>query len=257
MNITESKTICYFMKLYCICFSAVVIANFYFIEVHEKNIYSLIFVSIVEYALISSLSLIYGFNLFLNFFTAIKTNDRIIGFERMSLITRYSYLIIFVNSVMRYVITVSFGSTYIHSLLEHFFVFLAAIALDLYYVTIIILFALIQNRMKCLRLFLASNSVPICITARNNVANSIRNVRKSLVYYNNLLDYLEGLGQQLQYMVHFLFIYFFVLLELVKDTISYLSLFFLLQIFVNWVCYTSRVIILLYSITVFYSTGVS
>ncbi|XP_047034840.1 uncharacterized protein LOC124640922 [Helicoverpa zea] len=53
--------------------------------------------------------------------------------------------------------------------------------------------------MNILRLSVESNSVSVNITAHNEIAKSIRAVRKSLSYYDKLLDSFENLAKILQY----------------------------------------------------------
>ncbi|XP_063897019.1 uncharacterized protein LOC135118571 [Helicoverpa armigera] len=60
---------------------------------------------------------------------------------------------------------------------------------------------MIERRMQCLRLFLERNHVPINIVGRNEIALSIKNVRKSLFYYNNLLDEFTTVDKHLQYLL--------------------------------------------------------
>ncbi|XP_022815752.1 uncharacterized protein LOC111349023 [Spodoptera litura] len=58
----------------------------------------------------------------------------------------------------------------------------------------------LQNRLKTLKILLQSNSVSVNITGRNDIDMTIRNVKKSLHYYNGLLDSLMVADIQLQLM---------------------------------------------------------
>ncbi|KAF9405951.1 hypothetical protein HW555_013502 [Spodoptera exigua] len=64
----------------------------------------------------------------------------------------------------------------------------------------ILVLSLLHNRMKNLRVALELNSVPINITGRNEVEVCVKNIRKSLRYYNHLLNIFERLDKQLHYL---------------------------------------------------------
>ncbi|KAH9643968.1 hypothetical protein HF086_004229 [Spodoptera exigua] len=71
---------------------------------------------------------------------------------------------------------------------------------DLNFSINILVLSLLHNRMKNLRVALELNSVPINITGRNEVEVCVKNIRKSLRYYNHLLNIFERLDKQLHYL---------------------------------------------------------
>lgn len=76
------------------------------------------------------------------------------------------------------------------------------LALDLSQIKFMIMFFIMHSRMKQLRIFLESDNVSINFTGRNEVACSIRRIRKTLHNYDNLLDIMRCHGNKLQLVVN-------------------------------------------------------
>ena len=199
-NVSESRPIIYLIKLYCIFFSSSIV-GIYFSEVFENDALYIYFVSIIEYVLSTIIFFIYGNKAYKDYISAIRSHDRIMGFKYTSMFTNYLHLIIFFNSLTRIVYGLIHAILKLTTIYGYFSIFFIVISLDLNSYTIIFMFSIIQNRINHLRKFLASNSVPINIVGKDDVAHSIRNVRKSLLYYNNLLDAFQNINEQLQYLV--------------------------------------------------------
>lgn len=84
-NISGLKSISNLLKFYCIlvCFTFSLV---YFWDVCNKKLMSFHSISIFENICISIIYFHHGDQLFTKFFSAIETNDRIVGFKNVSLI---------------------------------------------------------------------------------------------------------------------------------------------------------------------------
>lgn len=81
-------------------------------------------------------------------------------------------------------------------------VLIGVIALDLNFSIHVLVFLLLHNRMKRLRIYLESNSVPVNITGRDEVEICVKNIRQSLNYYSSLLNIFGRMDKQLQFLVN-------------------------------------------------------
>lgn len=200
-NIYKSKPLSYVIKLYCITVSTALNAFYYTYFIRSNRSYFFVF---LEYTITVIVYLVFADEKFWNYCSAIKTSDKIMSFKKIPLIPSYVHLIIFINALMRVFIAVirsihNSGNVYVFCSIT-----LVVTSLDLNQITIIIIFSIMQSRIKQLKMFLNKISVPINIAGKNEVAVSIKNIRKSLYNYNNLLDNMTYVDKQLKYLVNIL-----------------------------------------------------
>ncbi|PZC80219.1 hypothetical protein B5X24_HaOG200965 [Helicoverpa armigera] len=204
-KISESKLICFLFRIYCIFISFTLVA-YYFRDNIDTGSSSHMLV-IIEYIIIVIFHMFTGDTYMRTFVNAIKMNDRIMGFKGIPTFTKYVYLLMFLGTVSK---TVAGSFRYMYSLatlLRCLTIGAILVSVDFNQLTIIISFSMLHYRMKVLRRFIDSNSVPVNITGRDKVAISIRNTKMSLFYYNNLLDSLQLINKELQFLVKNKFCY--------------------------------------------------
>ncbi|PZC70767.1 hypothetical protein B5X24_HaOG200953 [Helicoverpa armigera] len=197
VTISESRAICYLVKLYCIGVCSF-IALFGFYAITQLYSFTIISFTLIDYFMTALIFVVFSDQPILHFFSGVQTQDRIIGFKKMSYINKYMYFILFCTSFMRLAFFIHRIITSYRSNLEFILVVYILTATDLNYLLLIIIFSVLHNRMNRLRLFLESNSIPINITGQNRIAISIQNVKKGLIYYDRLLDSLQSLDKILQ-----------------------------------------------------------
>ena len=206
-NLGQSKLRCFFIKLYCICFSLTISTLLYF---RVDSIYTFVTFVYIEYMCIVVIALFNTDDYFFNFYNSIRINDRIIGFKKISLFTKYLSAIIITTAILRLFLTVmrylSTPNDYFDTLVS---MVLMLVCIDLSHIFVVIIFSILHVRIKILRSFLEKNDIPIIIIGRNEVDISIKNIRKSLYYYDNLLDNMELVDHQVQYQVMFFLPIFF------------------------------------------------
>lgn len=199
INVSKSKLVRCLIRLYCICICLVISTLYIFSHFGHNISHSHHFVY-MEYICNFIIYFIFADEHFFKYCSAIKISDKIIGFKNISLFTNYMYLIIFVAILTRLsiaIIRTTFDVSIVESYSNNFVLF----SLDLNHITIIIIFSILHSRVKLLRKFLERNVIPVYITRKNEVMINIKRVRKSLYNYNNLLDHMEFIDTQMQYLV--------------------------------------------------------
>ncbi|PZC80216.1 hypothetical protein B5X24_HaOG200962 [Helicoverpa armigera] len=206
LKISESKIICGFLRVYCIFISSVIIWGFYIS--YTKNVIYYGF-AIIEYVFtIVIYFILYNDSIF-KFYNNLEIYDRIMGFKEIPHFACYMIMFLIVNAIFR-PITGFFRSTYIFSTwIQRISVGGALCIIEMNMFGIAHFFSLFHQRMQLMRKFLESNSVPVNITGMDEVAVSVRNVKKSLYYYDKLLDCLQSLDIQVQIMVIVFIIFVF------------------------------------------------
>lgn len=199
-NIHVSRPIRFFLRLYCIFFCTALLFLLYlngFLFRIPKNFLIVIYVLMVVFHLFN------GDKYILLFFRNIKIRDKIIGFKNVSLITRYVYLLVFLNAILRTFVTIyqntySFNNPNMYGFNTICFLF---ISMDLSQSKVVIVFSIIHCRIKLLRKFLESSFVSIYVTERSVLDMNIRNLRKVLHYYDSLMDIMRSIDRPLQFVV--------------------------------------------------------
>lgn len=143
-NISGLKSISNLLKFYCIlvCFSFSLV---YFWDVCNKRLMSFHSISIFENIFISIIYFYHGDQLFTKFFSAIETNDRIVGFKNISLIPSYVYDILTFNVLMRIVNCLSYAAAGLRSYITFYNMNFVLFALSINHLTIIVIFSVMQN----------------------------------------------------------------------------------------------------------------
>ncbi|PZC80215.1 hypothetical protein B5X24_HaOG200961 [Helicoverpa armigera] len=195
-EVSKWKPICYLFKLYCIFICSVIVVSFY-LSHYSSNFTN--YIVILEYVAIVFFHFVCGDNYIMSFFSDVKINDRIMGFEEIRL-PNYVCYVGFAGLLLRSTVSI-IRIPIVGNSLRYYSITSAILSTDINQLTVIVIFSIIQDRIKTVSTFIASNSVPVNITGRDEVAISMRNVKKSMLYYNNLLDSLQHINKQLQFLV--------------------------------------------------------
>ncbi|CAH0596197.1 unnamed protein product [Chrysodeixis includens] len=199
-NISQSKLVSRLLKLYCISLSlvSIIVYNNYAVITKEMVFHCC---SSVEFVINIIIHIIYGDEPFLNFCGAIGTFDRIMGFKKTKLFANYVYFMAFITIFLRLGIHVSrfFISDRTYTLCIETFV---ALSTDLSQIKTFIIFAMMHTRILLLKRYIQFNTLPLSIIGTNDVADSIKNIRKGLYYYNNILDNMQHVDMRLQVTVN-------------------------------------------------------
>ncbi|PZC80218.1 hypothetical protein B5X24_HaOG200964 [Helicoverpa armigera] len=199
VKISESKLICVFIRFYCICIFFVFASIF----TYNPENYSVLFEA-AEYVFLVIYHFICENNSFV-FIDVIKINDRVMGFKETPLVNKYLSFYMVLNSVLRYTTGQLRYTYHFVSWNEHISLGIALISVDISMWGSIAILTMIHDRIKILRKFIQSNKVSVNITGRDEVFISLRNIKKSLHYYDKLLDSLDLVNNQLQFQVNVLF----------------------------------------------------
>lgn len=206
----ESKLHRFCLKLYCFCISSVFITLYvyYISHAYISFNYNFYYTLFFDYALTVIIRLFYAENQFSQYCRAIQISDRIAGVKKVPLIGKGMSLVILITTMLRAIIITSriFCVQTIHGYPVMVIMLLFS---DLSQLITTIIFSILQRRMKLLRKYIETSSVLIHVTGRNSVGANIRNTRKCLHYYNNLLDNLEYVNIQVQCSVNIIFLHFF------------------------------------------------
>ncbi|KAF9813859.1 hypothetical protein SFRURICE_008014 [Spodoptera frugiperda] len=200
-NITKSRPINYLLRFYCIILNFTVLTIYFYNFKPRTGVY--IF-SVIQYACTNFVYVKYGDYLFFEFINGIKTIDRIIGFKAS--VNSFVWLIITINGLIRIIVTIIHSTMRLDSVVKFLAVLIGVIALDLNFSIHVLVFLLLHNRMKRLRIYLESNSVPVNITGRDQVEICVKNIRQSLNYYSSLLNIFGHMDKQLQFLVTIIFV---------------------------------------------------
>ncbi|PZC70764.1 hypothetical protein B5X24_HaOG200948 [Helicoverpa armigera] len=227
INLGHSKLTRFLTKLYCVCVCSSIV-SMYILSLSERALFPVYSFIIIDYTCAVILSIIFGYDRYPAFLAANMTNDRIIGFKINLSLTNYAILSIYGSAFLRICLIIAHFLSHPSSILAFCSITCAIAATDVNYIAVIIIFTMLHRRMKNLRTFLETNSIPINITGQDEIAISITNVRKSLLYYNNLLDNFQSLDELLQYAV------------------SKYTIWRMFQITINWITNFSRTCVVVY-----------
>ncbi|PZC70768.1 hypothetical protein B5X24_HaOG200954 [Helicoverpa armigera] len=205
-SLSKSKLTRFFTKLYCVFMYIHMIYKWNdVVLVSHKFVLPPFIMS--EYTGYFVISIILSEDYFFNFCDNLLTNDRVMGFKNIPHVPPnvIGFMLITVISRVAFVLTrhftVSLPSVHL------IYVTVLLISLDLSHIYTCVIFCMIQLRMKVLRCFLENIHIPINIVSGNEVEMSIKNVRKSLYYYNNLLDSMAAIDKHTQCMVSKLYLH--------------------------------------------------
>ncbi|KAG6443557.1 hypothetical protein O3G_MSEX002883, partial [Manduca sexta] len=188
--IAKSKQISIILKLYCVSVAFVLIwfiamcFEFYLISVFQCII-NIIF------------NLITNEKYLIKYYNTIKINDVIMGFKRTFALNKgiaYVVTILFFIKLATYAVYYFMSTNYTTIC----FTLFVSYSIDLNYVAIVIIFALMYDRMRLLKIYLEGVTTSVIIVKRDEIAANIRRVKKFLKYYNNLLDNFDSIETQLQ-----------------------------------------------------------
>lgn len=191
MNISKSKYICYFLKLYCIVIAIFLL--FCHIQLHGINnfnhIVSLEYLLYVIYHLITSQEYMTRFR------TGVCTSDAVMGYKNLPYIN--SFVCVFAASAFAIRILLMILQLHSTSMTAK----LMKISYETNYTIAWFVLYVFYTRMVLIRKCLMNNLIPINIVGKDEVNKSINVVRKCVGYYNNLLDYMSFMDHPLQIIV--------------------------------------------------------
>lgn len=204
-TVSKSKLCCILIRLYCLTIgSTCSICYFYRYCIENGFRVSLnrpfVFAG-VDYALNVVFSLILADKHIFKYWNAMKTTDRVMGFKKVPLMTKFGYISFVTILLVRFLTAIVQG--YIRSYdLRFFNTLFILLSTDLNHIVFIITFSILHSRMRLLRLCLEKVQVPVNIVEQNTITVSIYQTKKSLYNYDNLLDNMLITDKQLQYQVN-------------------------------------------------------
>ncbi|PZC80217.1 hypothetical protein B5X24_HaOG200963 [Helicoverpa armigera] len=198
-EISESKIICGFLRAYCIFISSLTV--WAFCVTNTTNFISYVFV-IVKYVSAVVVFIILHNDSFIKFNNNLEINDRIMGFKEMPYFSIHGFMFFMCNSIIRTATGFSRNTYIFSSWFQKLSIGGALFIIEINMFGFYYFFSIFYERIKLLRKFLGSNVVSVNITGRDEVAVSIRNVKKGLYYYDKLLDGLQCINMQIQMMVN-------------------------------------------------------
>ncbi|KAG6443555.1 hypothetical protein O3G_MSEX002898, partial [Manduca sexta] len=189
--IAKSKQVLMLLKLYCVSVAFVLI----WLSLTKSFKYYLI---LVFQCIINIIfNLITNEKYFIKYYNTIKINDVIMGFKRTSALNkRIAYVVTILFFIKFFTYTVYYStSTNVTIIYLTTFV---SYSIDLNYIAIVMIFALMYDRMHLLKIYLEGVTTAVNIVRRDEIAANTRHVKKFLIYYNNLLDNFDSIETQLQ-----------------------------------------------------------
>lgn len=202
-RLSQSKYICFFTKLYCVllCFAT----NSAFIFYNQFTLKLASFVTI-QYNSNVVINLIDSDDAFFTYCSSVRTIDRIMGFK-IPLFSNNIYKLLFFIFLWRLIIFVSQFTVVIERLIDIVNMFIQLLAVDLCFLYICLLFSIVHCRMRFLRFHLENVFISVNVVGRSGVSSSVEKIRKSLYYYNNLLDNMQYINKHLQHVVSFMVVF--------------------------------------------------
>lgn len=194
-NVRTTRLVHLAIRLYCVSVALMVVSYISNIIANKSTPLGIHF---SEYIIVVVINFVYADDDVKNFCSNIKINDKILGTKKLPLISNWVYLMVLPTIVIGSVDFFIRFTTESYLKVELFITRIMALTLDLNQLKIIIIFSIMQSRMKQLRNFLESDNISINFTGRDEVASSIRRIRKTLHHYDSLLDIMRRLDKQLQ-----------------------------------------------------------
>lgn len=201
-NLSSSRIINLAIRLYtvviCVVFGA--------IRLYEKNSLLIQVLTSVEFIVNCILTQITSEKYFFKFCANIKAIDKNMGFKNLSLPTPTFMLISFLIIAGRlyllsYIFTIGTVFTYEFSQLHVAATGFTLFAIDLNQLTIIMIFAIMFDRMKILKKEFEGYTVSVNIVGRREINQQINRLKRYRMYYTDLLNTLHGVDNELQLLV--------------------------------------------------------
>ncbi|KAG6443559.1 hypothetical protein O3G_MSEX002909, partial [Manduca sexta] len=175
-------------KLYCVILEIFILYGSY------DSFTIPFFLNTVQYICISLHSLKTGDEYLYKYILAANTNDVIVGRRTPVFDKEIRFAIIFL--IISRFITICISTSKFHSIF--LCVQIVILSTRLTGLVLIIIFLMLYVRMKYLRRRFERNTIPVNIIHKNGVVSKTREMRKCLIYYNNLLDNFSDIDQELQ-----------------------------------------------------------
>ncbi|KAG6443553.1 hypothetical protein O3G_MSEX002933, partial [Manduca sexta] len=196
--IAKSKLISIFLKLYCVSVA--------FVLIWCTAVYFEFYLILTFHCIINIIfNLITNEKYLIKYYNTIKINDVIMGFKKTSeLDKRIAYVV----TILFFIKLATYAVYYFVSTnrTTGYFTLFVSYSIDLNYIAIVMIFALMYDRMGLLKIYLEGVTTSVIIVQRDEIAANIRRVKKFLKYYNNLLDNFDFIETQLQCSVCTIFI---------------------------------------------------
>lgn len=183
-NISSSKFICCILKMYSIATCIFILLTWC-----TSNLYydlAIIFISVmIEYVCVIIINLFRGDNYLRSFVNDVIARDKILGLKNTPVLSNSLTSTIVLISALRLVTIILRSCMGASSWIVFFDISFVLIVIDLNILSIFIVFGILQNRLRILKMLLQSNSVSVNITRSDHVTVAIRNVKKILYYYKS------------------------------------------------------------------------
>lgn len=207
-EISSSKVFSVFHRIYCILITILIT---WFLSNTVKNIDQS---SIVKFILCIILSQNLTWSLasqltnqayLSSYLLRLRTYDVIMGYKKHIFESKSTIIIMlfsFVAKIYYFIDYLNASIPFKFAVLFNIFKFqICFVAADIHKYKLMLALGLLQTRLKLLRKTLEQNTIPVNIVGQNMIQQKLRNARKCLLYYNNLLSTFDDIDAHAQYTV--------------------------------------------------------
>ncbi|KAG6443564.1 hypothetical protein O3G_MSEX002910 [Manduca sexta] len=191
-----AKPLIYVHKVFCIVFAGVV-AETIFVKGNVS-----FFILGIEYILSVTLSLMFGHEYLSRFYRAIKINDVMMGIKKESIFDDVIRIILFIFLTVR--ISLTCLEIYFQSGFEYQMscVCITVVSSNMICMIISIILYTCYVRMRLLRRRFEEITIPVNIINEVGAMCKVREVRRCLQHYHNLLDIMKDIDREFKYLVN-------------------------------------------------------